>query len=100
MLPVNKAAAPALMSYLIPLKLNFNDAHTEAARVDLCLGVFCGVGMLCVQLLHSHLPLEAERLLHVVVATAKVDEADVGAHRHVCLVLLLERQSALQVLVG
>lgn len=54
----------------------------------------------CVRLLRSHFPLQAERLLHVVVATAQVDEADVGAHRHPGLVLLLQLQSALQVLVG
>lgn len=61
---------------------------------------FCGVRVLCVQLFHSHFPLEAQRLLHVVLLTAQADEADVGGRRHVCFVLLLHLQSLLQFLAG
>lgn len=54
----------------------------------------------CVLLLHSHFPLQVERLLYVVVATAQVDEGDIAADRHLPLVLLLQLEGTLQVLGG
>lgn len=54
----------------------------------------------CVLLLHSHFPLQVERLLYVVVATAQVDEGDIAADRHLPLVLLLKLEGTLQVLGG
>lgn len=54
----------------------------------------------CVLLLHSHFPLQVERLLYVVVATAQVDESDIAADRHLPLVLLLQLEGTLQVLGG
>lgn len=54
----------------------------------------------CVLLLHSHFPLQVERLLYVVVATAQVDDGDIAADRHLLLVLLLQLEDTLQVLGG
>lgn len=50
-------------------------------------------------LLHSHFPLQVERLLHIVVATAQVDEGDIAADCHLLLVPLLQLKGALQVLI-
>lgn len=66
-----------------------------AVRADLCLEVFFFFAF-C----NSQLPLEVERLLHVVLATAQGHEAGVGARRHAGLVLLLQLHSTLQVLVA
>lgn len=83
------------MSPLIPLKLNFNGLILVATH---CVHVQC----FCVRvyiLLRSHFPLQAERLLHIVVATAQVDEGSVAAGCHLVLVLLLQLKGALQVLI-
>lgn len=50
-------------------------------------------------LLHSQFHLQVERLLHIVVVTALVDEDGVGSSRHLLLVLLLQLEGALQVLI-
>lgn len=54
----------------------------------------------CPFLLHSHLPLQTERLLHIVVTTAQVDEVGVGPGCHVLFVVLLQLEGTLQVLIG
>lgn len=51
-------------------------------------------------LLHSHFPLQVERLLHIVLLTAQIHEADAAAGDHLLLVLLLELEGALQILDG
>lgn len=74
-------------------------AHT-ACSAALCLCVYRALLCVCVLLLHSHFPLQVERLLYVVVATAQVDEGDIAADRHLPLVLLLQLEGTLQVLRG
>lgn len=62
--------------------------------------VFVYIEYLCVCiLLHSHFPLQVDRLLHIVVATALVDEGGVAADCHILLVLLLQLKGTLQVLI-
>lgn len=79
---------PALTSPLIPLKLNFNGLllATALPRASVCITP------------HSHLPLQVERLVDIVVATAQVDEGRVAAGCHLLVVLLLQLEGALQVL--
>lgn len=87
---------PALMSPLIPLKLNFNDLLLVAALPCVCARIYS----VCVCIpLHSQFPLQVERLLHIVVATTQVDEEGVAAGGHRLLVLLLQLKGALQVLI-
>lgn len=50
-------------------------------------------------LTHLHFPLQVERLLHIVVATAQVDENCVAADCHFILMLLLQLKGALQALI-
>lgn len=50
-------------------------------------------------LLHSHFPLQVERLFHIVMATAQAEEAGVAADCHLLLVLLLQLEGTLQVLI-
>lgn len=50
-------------------------------------------------LLRSHFPLQVERLLHIVVATAQADEVGIAAGCHLLLVLLLQLKGTLQVLI-
>lgn len=85
---------PAITSPLILLKLNFNGLAAVLPYV--C--VFVDRRCVCI-LLHSHFPLQVERLLHIVVATAQVDEGDIAADRHLLLMLLLQLKGTLQVLV-
>lgn len=88
--PSTERLDPALMSPLIPLKLNFNGLLLVALcvrRVFVCI------------LLHSHFPLQVECLLCIVVATAQVEEDSVAADCHLLLVLLLQLKGALQVLI-
>lgn len=49
-------------------------------------------------MIHSHLPLQVKRLIHIVMATAQGDQGDVGADGHVLLVLLPQLKGLLQVL--
>lgn len=50
-------------------------------------------------LLHAHFPLQVERLLHIAVATAQVDEGGVAAGCHLLLMLLLQLKGTLQILI-
>lgn len=83
----------ALMSPLIPLKLNFNGLLLVSVH-SFCLW-FC----VCCILPHSQFPLQVERLLHIVLATAQADEDGVGAGCHLLLVLLLQLKGTLQILI-
>lgn len=82
---------PALMSPLIPhqVKLLWPTTGRSVCVLSICVGF----------LLHSHFPLQVERLLHIVVATALADEDGVAADCHLLFVLLLQLEGALQVLI-
>ena len=98
--PSTERLDPALMSPLIPLKLNFNGLLLVAALPCVCVCVcVCGGRVFVCILLHSHFPLQVERLLHIVVATALVEQDGVGADGHLLLVLLLQLKGALQLLI-
>lgn len=49
--------------------------------------------------IHSHFPLQVERLVHIVMTTAQVDKGDVAADGHFLLVFLLQLKGPLQVLI-
>lgn len=74
------------MSPLILFKLKFNVLILATVQPYVC--VFLEHWCVC-PLLHSHFPLQVERLLHIVVATAQVDEGDIAADCHLLLVPLL-----------
>lgn len=93
-----KRLDPALMSPLIPLKLNFNGLLLATVQpcVSVCVWKIC----LCAHImLHSQFSLQVQRFLHIVLATAQVDEDGVAAGCHLLFVLLLQLEGTLQVLI-
>lgn len=49
--------------------------------------------------IHSHFPLQVERLFHIVMATAQVDKGNVASDGHFLLVFLLQLEGPRQVLI-
>lgn len=50
-------------------------------------------------LIHSHFPLQVERLIHIVMTTAQVDKGSVAANGHFLLMFLLQLKGLLQILI-